>query len=442
MHDLSEDTTSLKNIEFGISSPQKSYKFLNEKPKGEENINDLLNLKTYESPEESLSESKGSSLKKITIEPIESLQSSSLLEAPFEDDNIETVKLDSSRLRSQKRGLPMDEKSPSKEETPKGTSTQRRIINTQENCYTGEKYILGDCFTDEKIYEMRLRKAVTSSKKINPLQILKDVKSPGSSYISSAKKALMEDYNENDRIHFEISANKNNPIQVLIEKENIRDNHKIKVEGREEAKDLVLMNFNNPNKFQLLEQDYNELESPEKSHHKHSKSRSRTKEKRGNFSEEELDNIDILPTDSFEEAGDNTCMAIDFNTSPEPTKKPEEKDLDDTSKSIEWIIANSIDKRKRDEICKIIGEEESRNTLNENFPADTQEDNSQEEIEVEEVKRVKFGNQLINSSTLGNNFKEDTDDSNLGQYIEWTESVASSPNKSVKADVEKEFFTK
>lgn len=42
----------------------------------------------------------------------------SINETPFEDDNIETVKLDSSRLRSQKRGLPIDGKS-EQEETPK-----------------------------------------------------------------------------------------------------------------------------------------------------------------------------------------------------------------------------------------------------------------------------------------------------------------------------------
>jgi hypothetical protein len=60
----------------------------------------------------------------------------------LEDDNIETVKLDSSRLRSQKRGLPMDESE--KDETPKGTSTQRRIVRTDESNYTGEKYVLGE----------------------------------------------------------------------------------------------------------------------------------------------------------------------------------------------------------------------------------------------------------------------------------------------------------
>jgi hypothetical protein len=31
-----------------------------------------------------------------------------------------------------------------KDETPKGTNTQRRIVRTDESNYTGEKYVLGD----------------------------------------------------------------------------------------------------------------------------------------------------------------------------------------------------------------------------------------------------------------------------------------------------------
>lgn len=203
----------------------------------------------------------------------------------------------------------MDEEDTIKEETPKGTNTQRRIFETEENCYTGEKYILGDCFTDEKIYEMKLRNAVTSSKKINPIQILRDLKSPGSSYISSAKKALADglEFDENDKIHFEISEQKEKHLKEFNNKENMRDNGNILVEKfDDDSKEDNLKNFINANKFQLMEQDYNELESPEKSHHKHSKSRSRTKEKRRNFSDGESENFEMIPIEGFEEGEDNT----------------------------------------------------------------------------------------------------------------------------------------
>lgn len=180
----------------------------------------------------------------------------------------------------------MEGSTSSKEETPKGTFTQRRLKNAEESCNTGEKYVLGDCFTDEKNYEMRLRNAVTSAKKINPIQILKDLKSPGSSYISSAKKALVdEEYNDNDRIPFEISEQKDHPIREFNDKENMRNNNNIYVGRFGSNTTDGLKNFVNSNKFQVPEQDYNDLESPEESHHRHSKSRSRTKEKRGNRSD-------------------------------------------------------------------------------------------------------------------------------------------------------------
>ena len=134
MHDLSEDTNSVKNLEYRIASPKKSYKLQNENPKKEEELIEPIRLQTYESPEPSKSvKSDKSSCQKIIVQEAESLGEPSVKEVPFEDDNIETVKLDSSRLRSQKRGLPMDEKSASKEETPKGTNTQRRILKTEEN---------------------------------------------------------------------------------------------------------------------------------------------------------------------------------------------------------------------------------------------------------------------------------------------------------------------
>lgn len=61
------------------------------------------------------------------------MDQNSCQKTPYVDDNLETVKLDSSRLRSQKRGLPIDEKSCDKEETPKCHTTQRRVINHEEN---------------------------------------------------------------------------------------------------------------------------------------------------------------------------------------------------------------------------------------------------------------------------------------------------------------------
>lgn len=52
-------------------------------------------------------------------------------ETPNDDENIETVKLDSSRLRSQKRGLPMEDTD--HEETPKHSTKQRRGTNIEDN---------------------------------------------------------------------------------------------------------------------------------------------------------------------------------------------------------------------------------------------------------------------------------------------------------------------
>ena len=349
MSDLSDEQSS-RNIEYKISSPKKSYQMLAEPEEKEEMVVEVKQMQSFDSPEASKSvKSRRSSCKKADEEIIQTSEEQFAEETPYDEENIETVKLDSSRLRSQKRGLPMEESSVCKEETPKGTFTQRRIRKTEENCNTGEKYILGDCFTDEKNYEMRLRNAVTSAKKINPIQILKDLKSPGSSYISSAKKALVidEDYNENDRIHFEISEQKDHPIKEFNDKENNRNNQNILID-RFDSNPAELKNFVNANKFQVMEQDYNDLASPEKSHHKHSKSRSRTKEKRGNRS----DCASETKEASLEEtnAEDKTCMMIDFNSSPEIKAKEEPVEEEETSQSIEWIIANNIDKKKRDEI--------------------------------------------------------------------------------------------
>lgn len=104
-------------------------------------------------------------------------------------------------------------------------------------------------------------------------------------------------------------------------------------------------------------------------------------------------------------------MMIDFNRSPDP--KPRSPDeLEETSKSLEWILSKNIDKKKRDEICRIIGEEESRNTVHtDQLGSDSQERHVQE-LEIEEVKRVKFGNKLIRETE----HHHETD--NLGQYID------------------------
>lgn len=306
--------------------------------------------------------------------------------------------------------------------------------------------MLGDCFTDEKLHEMRIRNAVTSAKKINPLQIMKDLKSPAaSSYISSAKKALMEDegeFDEDDKIEFQLSAARDYNSREITGKENVRNNHNnILVErfSNLEEKDNALKNFVNANKFDFLEPDYNLLESPEKSNHKHSKSRSRTKEKRNNRSDGEPENLEVCKAESFERFEDNTCMMIDFNNSPDE-KDRNNKDLEETSKSLEWILAKNIDKKKRDEICRIIGEEESRNTAHEDNLDSYSTDRNMQQLEVEEVKRVRFGNSMIRNENIGFDYKEDNGDSNLGQYIECLESVESSANKSVKAVAEKDIL--
>lgn len=157
---------------------------------------------------------------------------------------------------------------------------------------------------------MRLRNAVTSAKKINPLQIMKDMRSPGtSSYISSAKKALMhaQEFDDDDKIEFQMSEERGvYPRQIITGKENIKNNQNILIEQLDESTNNALKDFVNANKFQMMEQDYNMLDSPEKSHHKHSKSRSRTKEKRGNRSEGEPENFVICPAEVFDDFDDNT----------------------------------------------------------------------------------------------------------------------------------------
>ena len=448
MNELSEDATnSIHNIEYKALSSKKNYNSFDREQSSHLNLLDPTNQPTYESPEPSKSMSSNPSSLHKSLMVREVVEQISNNETPFEDENIETVKLDSSRLRSQKRGLPIDEKKQSydkEEETPKCTTTQKRITRNTENCYTGEKYILGDCFTDEKNYEMRLRNAVTSAKKINPLQIMKNLKSPGtSSYISSAKKALMqEQFDEDDKIEFQMSEEREYQPREIIGKENDRNNQNILIErfNEDDSKVDALKDFVNANKFQVMEQDYNMLESPEKSHQKHSKSRSRTKEKRGNRSEGEPENYVICPAEGFDEFEDNTCMMIDFNKSPDQRKQKPDDELEETSKSLEWILAKNIDKKKRDEICRIIGEEESRNTPQDEQLGTDSYERSMQEIEVEEIKRVKFGNSMLRNENIGHETKDENGDSNLGQYIECLESVESSAHKSIKANAEIEML--
>ncbi|CAI2381250.1 unnamed protein product [Moneuplotes crassus] len=429
MEDLSDDQSS-KNMQYKTSSPHKTYQLLNNKAEKEEVVINPQNLDIYESPKKS-AQGIFTSCKKHFESIDQTSQDQYEVETPSEDDNIETVKHDSSRLRSQKRGLPMENSATSKEETPKCAFTGR-IIRTDENCNTVEKYIVGDCFTDEKNYEKRLRNAVTSAKKINPIQILREVKSPDSSYISSTKNALAEEYlNENDRINFEISEQKYHAVQGLNDKENIGNNHNINIQKFDYPGCLKSSLFQN--KLQDLEQDYNALESPEESNHKHSKSRSRTKEKsRSGCGSEQID--EILEVDRED---DKTCMMIDFNSSPEPTKRVIPELEEETTQSIEWIIANNINAQKRDEICKLV-DGESRN-ISPHTKLPQSESESKGDIEVEEVPRVKFGNPLIDNNILEGK-KDDHEESNLAQYVDCIESVESSANKSAKEYAEKELM--
>lgn len=128
LHELSEDAgNSARGIEFKVLSPLKNRKYQPEVYEAPENEN----LHTYESPEPSKSfQSKHSSIKKLNGEGEMNIKEEFATETPFEEE-LETVKLDLSKLRSQKRGLPIEEKSGEQTETPKGSNTQRRL--TSEN---------------------------------------------------------------------------------------------------------------------------------------------------------------------------------------------------------------------------------------------------------------------------------------------------------------------
>lgn len=195
-------------------------------------------MQNYESPDQSKSNISKTSSNTI-IDTVKHSKDNSLLycnpdqsneyinRTPDEEENVKTVKLDSFRLRSQKRGLPIEEDKDN-DETPKCSNIQRRIVQNEENCYTGNKYILSDCFTDEKIKELNMRNTVTSTKKIHAQQKLRDYKSPSmSSYISSARKALDEEFDLDDRIEFQLSGEHIYKKESWFDKENISQNKNI-----------------------------------------------------------------------------------------------------------------------------------------------------------------------------------------------------------------------
>lgn len=174
--------------------------------------------------------------------------------------------------------------------------------------------------------------------------------------------------------------------------------------------------------------DYNLLDSPDKSH-KHSKSRSRTKEKRNKDSEDgdEIDESYIKTFDNnllLANTGDNKFLnnvkrklegSLSMPKSPEDNVISHERELEETSKSLEWILAKDLDKKQRDEVCKIIGEEDSRPQLDEFDDYD----NDGNILEIEEVKRVHFGNSVIRNGKIGQEYNEENNSqSNLGQYVE------------------------
>jgi hypothetical protein len=122
LNDFSEDAgNSSKNIEYKALSPVKNRANMHQERNYEElNLLDCFKQPAFDSPEPTKSvRSKRSSLKKPYEEDKYAIDQESINGASYEDGIIETVVLDSSKLRSQKRGLPIEEKSCEKEETPK-----------------------------------------------------------------------------------------------------------------------------------------------------------------------------------------------------------------------------------------------------------------------------------------------------------------------------------
>lgn len=113
MNDFSEEAAnSVTHLGYkGLSPCKNNFSYEKERPQSKELLGPI-NQPQFDSPEPSKSiGSNPSSRKKISKPEREEVEILSLNETPYEDENIETVKLDSSRLRSQKRGLPMEERS-------------------------------------------------------------------------------------------------------------------------------------------------------------------------------------------------------------------------------------------------------------------------------------------------------------------------------------------
>ena len=288
---------------------------------------------------------------------------------------------------------------------------------------------------------------------------MKNMKSPGaSSYISSAKKALIqEDEYDEEPIKFELSEKHEADVPAsysdfnlnYFDKENLRnENSNIVIErfkGDEvpRSQNQNSKNFVNVTKLETYEaeHDYNLLDSPDRSH-KHSKSRSRTKEKRGNLSDEGDDNYvqmldlnQLNPQSNEKQFLTNVKRKLENSLSlpKSPSENPSGKnhEIEETAKSLEWIIAKDLDKRQRDQVSKLIGDEDADCDQNINAEDDSKV------LEIEEVKRVHFGNSMIRNNNVGIDYQ---DNSNLGQYVECLESVESSNDNSVRAVNEKEML--
>ena len=281
---------------------------------------------------------------------------------------------------------------------------------------------------------------------------MKNMKSPGaSSYISSAKKAIMqEDEYDEEPIKFELSEkNKVDLPPAYYDQENFRnDNTNIVIERFVEDEYSRSPNQNSKSFLGVTklenykaEQDYNLLDSPDRSH-KHSKSRSRTKEKRGNLSDDGDDNyVQMLDLNKLNPKSNDKKFLTNVKRKLEnslslpksPSENPAGKnhEVDETSKSLEWIIAKDLDKRQRGQVSKLIGDEDLDCDQNIHSEEDSKV------LEIEEVKRVHFRNPMIRNNNVGIDYQEN---SNLGQYVERLESVESSNDNSVRAFNEKEML--
>lgn len=268
---------------------------------------------------------------------------------------------------------------------------------------------------------------------------MKNMKSPGaSSYISSAKKALIEDNAYDDEpIKFELSDKREVlNSDVFYDKENKRTEN---ISSFPKL-DNDIKPFAQITKLESYDYDYDNhlLDSPDRSH-KHSKSRSRTKEKKDDLNDLEEENI-VQMLDLNSQVNEQQFLtnvkrklenSLSLPRSPQDNITSDQQELEETSKSLEWIIAKDLDKKQREMVTKLIGEEDT--TLTKQYDSD----NDTRILEIEEVKRVHFGNSLIRNNNIGYDYQET---SNLGQYVECLESVESSNDNSVRAVNEREIL--